>query len=97
MYVKTFYEMERFGKFVFLCLIVMVCCPFVYSQSKVWDVFSFGAKGDGIHLDTQSIQAAIDDCYRQGGGRVLLANGRFLSGTIVLKSNVTLHLETGCT
>ena len=97
MYVKTFYEMETVGKFISLCLIVIVYCPFVYSQSKVWDVFSFGAKGDGINLDTQSIQAAIDDCYRQGGGEVLLANGRFLSGTIVLKSNVTLHLETGCT
>lgn len=97
MYIEMFCNMERFGKLVFLYLILMMCCPYVYSQSKIWDVFSFGAKGDGIILDTQAIQAAIDDCHRRGGGKVLLSNGRFLSGTIVLKSNVTLYLGTGCT
>lgn len=57
------------------------------------DVKSYGAVGDGKTLDTQAIQSAIDDCAVHGGGRVTLAEGRFLSGRIDLKSGVELHLE----
>ena len=71
----------------------------IFSQSigTVRDVFSFGAKGDGITLDTKAIQAAIDDCHNSGGGKVYLHSGRFLSGTIYLKSRVTLYIENGAT
>ncbi|WP_192579131.1 glycoside hydrolase family 28 protein [Dyadobacter aurulentus] len=62
-----------------------------------WDVFDSGAKGDGKTKDTKAIQAAIDKCHAAGGGRVYLHNGTFLSGTIYLKSNVTLHIEAGAT
>ena len=41
----------------------------------------------------QTIQAAVDACTVAGGGRVIVPIGQFLSGTIVLKSNVTLYLE----
>jgi len=61
----------------------------------VFDVRAFGAKGDGSILDTKSIQAAIDACAAAGGGRVVLAGGRFLSGTIELKSRVSLYMEAG--
>ena len=62
-----------------------------------WDVFQSGAKGDGITMDTKAIQAAIDQCHQVGGGKVYLHNGTFLSGTIYLKSNVTLYIEAGAT
>jgi polygalacturonase len=58
-----------------------------------FNVRDHGAKGDGTTKDTAAIQAAIDACARGGGGVVLLPAGRFLSGTIVLKDNVTLHLS----
>jgi polygalacturonase len=67
----------------------------VREQNFFWDPYSFGAKGDGKTMDTKSIQAAIDNCYNEGGGTVYLHNGTFLSGTIYLKDNITLHIETG--
>lgn len=55
----------------------------------------FGTKGDGIAKDTQGIQNAIDTCTKNGGGTVWVPAGKFLCGTIVLKTNVELHLENG--
>ncbi|MBV8904087.1 MAG: right-handed parallel beta-helix repeat-containing protein, partial [Acidobacteriia bacterium] len=58
----------------------------------IYNVRDFGAKGDGKTLDTKAIQSAIDDCFAAGGGTILLPEGKFLTGTIELKSNVTLHI-----
>lgn len=58
---------------------------------------TYGAKGDGVAKDTAAIQAAIDACERQGGGTVTLMPGTYLSAPIVLKSNITLHLDKGAT
>lgn len=64
------------------------------AQNKI-DVRERGAKADGQTLDTAPIQAAIDACGKAGGGQVLFPPGRYLSGTIHLRSGVTLHLEAG--
>ena len=64
---------------------------------RIYDPRNFGAAGDGKTLDTKSINAAIDACNKGGGGVVYLAAGSYLSGMVVLKSNVTLYLEAGAT
>ncbi len=60
--------------------------------ARVYNVRDHGAKGDGKTLDTVAIQSAIDKCFNEKGGTVLIPAGDFLSGTLELKSNVTLHI-----
>ncbi|WP_159882138.1 glycoside hydrolase family 28 protein [Paenibacillus puerhi] len=60
---------------------------------NTYNIRDFGAVGDGITKDTASIQAAIDRCSETGGGTVIVPQGQFLSGTIMLKSDVNLHLS----
>ena len=60
-----------------------------------YNILDFGAVGDGASLNTESIQSAIDECSRNGGGTVFVPKGDFLTGTIYLKSNITIYLEKG--
>lgn len=65
--------------------------------STSYNVRDFGAKGDGISLDTAALQAAIDKASSSGGGTVDIPPGTYLCGTVQLKSRVTLHLHAGAT
>lgn len=67
----------------------------VASTAGVYDVRDCGAAGDGATLDTPAIQKAVDTCAAAGGGQVRFAPGRYLSGTVHLKSHVTLFFEAG--
>ncbi|MBQ9548093.1 MAG: hypothetical protein IJV01_02905 [Bacteroidales bacterium] len=58
-----------------------------------YDVRKYGAKGDGVKMNTEAIQKAIDACSKAGGGRVVLSDGVYLTGPIQLKDGVDLHLE----
>jgi hypothetical protein len=62
--------------------------------ARTYNIRDFGAKGDGQTNDTAAIQAAIDACHKDKGGTVLVPAGVFVTGTIELKSNVTLHIAT---
>ena len=55
----------------------------------------FGAKADGLTLNTMAIQSAIDTASEHGGGRVIVGPGRYVTGSIYLKDDVELHLEPG--
>ena len=61
------------------------------------DVHTFGARGDGVRLDTQAIQKAIDKAGAHGGVVELQAGHTYLSGTLHLRSGVTLHIPVGAT
>src|SRR5690625_68544 len=66
-------------------------------NSSIFNVKDYGAVGSGEVKDTEAIQQTIDACAAAGGGTVLLPAGRYLSGTIYLKSNMNLHLSGGAT
>jgi hypothetical protein len=61
------------------------------------DIREFGARGDGVTLCTTAIQKAVDACAADGGGTVYCGPGAWLTGTITLKSHVSLYLDSGCT
>jgi polygalacturonase len=65
--------------------------------ARTCDPHKFGAKGDGVTKDTVAIQSAIDACAAQGGGTVRFTKGTYVSAPVVLKSNITLHLDKGAT
>ena len=60
-------------------------------------VRDFGAVGDGKTPATAAIQKSMDTVASKGGGEVLIPAGRFVSGSLVMKSHTTLHLEAGAT
>lgn len=66
------------------------------NPSGVFDVKSYGAKGDGSTLDTRSIQKALDKAS-EVGGKVLIPKGSYLIGTIYVKDNTILELLPGAT
>jgi polygalacturonase len=57
----------------------------------------FGARGDGVTKDTAALQQAIDAASAAGGGTVIIPAGRYVCGTIHLKSHIALRLEPGAT
>ena len=78
----------------FLKIVLLLIFATQIATAITLNVRDFGAKGDGKTLDTKAIQAAVDNCTLKGG-KVILADGDFLSGTIYLKNNVTLVVEKG--
>ena len=62
-------------------------------NKTIYNIVHYGAVADGITLNTKSINSAIDECSRKGGGIVVIPKGLWLTGPIVLKSNVNLHIE----
>jgi polygalacturonase len=56
-----------------------------------------GAVADGRTMNTRAIQAAVDECAGKGGGTVLVPAGVWMTGSVALKSQVSLRLEAGAT
>ena len=84
---------------VWMGLVLAVYCmhdrTVIAAAPGVFDVRDYGATGDGKTLDTAAINRAIGDCSAAGYGQVRFPPGEYLSGTVHLKSNVTLNLQAG--
>lgn len=62
---------------------------------KEYNVKDFGAVSDGKTLNTTAFEKAIKTCAANGGGKVVVSDGKYLTGPIHLESNINLHLENG--
>src|SRR5690349_5893100 len=62
-----------------------------------FNVKDYGAVGDGVRLDTEAINQAVQACAAAGGGTVFFPAGTYRTGTIHLKSDVTLWVDSGAT
>ena len=64
-------------------------------KNATYNILDYGAIADGKTMATASIKKAIETCSKNGGGKVIVPAGKFLTGAIHLESNVNLHLEEG--
>ena len=81
---------------LFACLsLITLSAISCRNQTTSYNILDYGAKGDGKTLNTGAINKAVEKCNYKGGGTVVIPPGTFVTGTIVLRSNVNLHLDPG--
>jgi polygalacturonase len=95
----------RLKQSVFLCwtLVFPLVAPAAESRppevtsasAHTFNVLDYGARGDGRKLETEALNKAVEACAKAGGGQVLVPPGRYCSGTIHLRSHVTLFMSAG--
>jgi DNA sulfur modification protein DndE len=73
----------------------MAAIPLPAIPDHTVSIADFGAVGDGVTLNTDAFAKAIAACVQAGGGHVVVPAGLWLTGPIVLKSNIDLHAERG--
>lgn len=78
---------------VAFCILLQLSCN--TKKSNVFNILDQGAKADSKTINTEAIQKTIDACFAAGGGTVYVPPGTFITGTIILKSNINLFLEAG--
>lgn len=78
-----------------ISLITVLVLSIFSAAAKDYPASLFGIRSDGVTLNTRSIQFAIDYINKQGGGRLVFYVGRYLTGSIHMRSNVTIHLNEG--
>lgn len=83
--------------FLWLSILLLLTSRLLAQSFPVCDVRNFGAKGDGVTLDTAAVSRAISTCAKQGGGTVFFGPGRYVIGTVQLYSHIHLQLDSGAT
>jgi polygalacturonase len=68
-----------------------------FATNPVFNIRDYGAIGDGVTIDSNAINEAIQEAAASGGGTVWFPAGIYASYSIRLKSNITLHLDAGAT
>lgn len=86
--------MKRF--FLIVSAMLVAAQAGAATARTVFSIADFGARGDGVTVNTVAIQSAVD-AAATNGGTVMVPAGTFVSGAVFLKSNVELHLATNAT
>lgn len=91
---KSIYKITR-GIFALVMILGVVAGFDASAKSKKYLITDFGAVNDGKTLNTAAIQSLIDKTNKIGGGTIVFPSGEYLSGSLLMKSNVNLQLEKG--
>ncbi len=78
-----------------LLLVFIFCFISAFSEDGTYNVIDYGAVGDGETLNTSFIQEAINTCAENGGGKVIIPPGEYLSGSLFMKSNISVEVFPG--
>ncbi|MBO7070470.1 MAG: hypothetical protein J6W09_04170, partial [Bacteroidales bacterium] len=91
--------MKRLGLILAAALSLSGLFAFAQEPARIPDnsvcIMDYGAVADGITLNTDAFDKAIKALVKKGGGHLVVPEGLFLCGPIVLKDNIDLHLERG--
>ena len=82
-------------KRILLAIVLAAVATSIQLPAQIHKASTFGIKSDGVTLNTRSIQAGIDFISKNGGGVLEFSVGRYLTGSIFLKSNVEIRLLEG--
>lgn len=93
---RTMLTATILASMILVAAVSLVAAEATPPAGPVFDISQLGAQPGGATLATAAIQAAVERCTVAGGGTVRLPRGTWLSGTIVLRSRVTLLLDEGC-
>ncbi len=85
----------KYKSYPFLLVFVLLLFNQGFGQTGQYNIVAYGAVKNSDKICTKALQAAIDACTAAGGGDVVIPKGIFISGTIHLKSNVNLLLQSG--
>lgn len=78
-----------------LFLFVLMAATAGVKAQQFYNVLNYGAKNDSSKLATAAISAAINAASKKGGGTVFFPAGKYLTGPIHLKSNITIFIDAG--
>ena len=87
--------MRLLRKLILIIALTSSCiglCGELLAQIKTYDISQYGAKSETESLQTEFIQAVIDAASKKGVDKVIIPKGSFVSGSLILKSNVELYL-----
>jgi polygalacturonase len=84
-------------KYILKSLVIVLLISFCLTSNaqSYYNVISYGAKNDSSKLATTAIKAAIDAAAKKGGGTIYFPAGKYLTGPIHLKSNITILIDAG--
>jgi polygalacturonase len=80
-----------------ISIILIILCPYIQSQNVWTNIADHGADPSGKLKCTELINELIDSLAAGGGGTLFFPAGTFLTGPIIMKSNITLYIDAGST
>jgi polygalacturonase len=87
---------KTYKPFIKLVVVLFIAlATFSANAQQYYNVLTYGAKNDSSKISTRAIANAIAAASKKGGGTVYFPAGKYLTGPIHLKSNITIFIDAG--